>query len=164
MKKPPYYVRAPSIRKLHYTLQIKAVKVSLHITRELLSSKMSQRQPRRPEQQQQDAVEPIKYGDVLPVSGELASKPIAPKDAAMMQTAENAVLGQTQKGGPAATMQSAAAANERAGLMGHGDVTDAAGHLGVTVTETEIPGARIITESVGGQVVTQFSFPYVSLL
>lgn len=116
---------------------------------------MSQGQPQRP-QQQQDVVEPIKYGDVLPVTGELASRPIAPRDAAMMQTAENAVLGQTQKGGPAATMQSAATANERAGLVGHGDVSDAAGQQGVTVTETEIPGARIITESVGGQVVGQF--------
>lgn len=31
--------------------------------------------------------EPIKYGDVFLVSGELASKPIAPGDAAMMQSA-----------------------------------------------------------------------------
>ncbi|OVA05444.1 Seed maturation protein [Macleaya cordata] len=53
--------------------------------------------------------EPIKYGDLFPVSGELATKPVAPQDAALMQTAENLVLGQTQKGGAAAVMQSAAA-------------------------------------------------------
>ncbi|KAK9086833.1 hypothetical protein Syun_029227 [Stephania yunnanensis] len=65
--------------------------------------------------------QPIKYGDVFPVSGELATKPIAPQDAAMMQTAENLVLGQTQKGGAATTMLAAATLNERAGLVGHKD-------------------------------------------
>ncbi|XP_048333968.2 late embryogenesis abundant protein D-34-like isoform X2 [Ziziphus jujuba] len=110
---------------------------------------MSQGQPRRDEQ------EPIKYGDIFGVHGDLADKPIAPQDAAMMQTAETAVLGQTQKGGPAATMQAAATWNERAGVVRHTEVSDAAGGQGVTVTETDVPGRRIITEAVGGQVVGQ---------
>ncbi|KAF9622635.1 hypothetical protein IFM89_032534 [Coptis chinensis] len=54
----------------------------------------------------------------------------------MMQAAENMVLGQTQKGGPAATMQSTAS---------------------VTVTETEVADRRIITEFVAGQVVADYS-------
>lgn len=111
---------------------------------------MSQEPPRRP--QVHGEQEPIKYRDVFQVSGELADKPVAPQDAAMMQSAEAAVMGQTQKGGPAATMQSAATRNERAGLVGHEDATVVAVEEGVTVTETDLPGRRIITESVGGQV------------
>lgn len=112
---------------------------------------MSQEQQQRPQSEQ----EPIKYGDVFPVSGELAGKPITPQDAAMMQMAEAMVLGKTQKGGTAAVMQSAAAKNERAGLVGHEDVTDVAQDRGILVEETDIPGRRIITEAVGGQVVGQ---------
>ncbi|KAL3727239.1 hypothetical protein ACJRO7_032043 [Eucalyptus globulus] len=110
---------------------------------------MSQDQPRRPEQGQAGR-EPIKYGDVFPVSGDLASKPVAPQDAAMMQTAETVVFGQTQKGGPAAVMQSAATRNARAGLVGRRDATDVAADQGVTVTEANVPGQRIVTESVAG--------------
>ncbi|XP_061995134.1 late embryogenesis abundant protein D-34-like [Rosa rugosa] len=116
---------------------------------------MSQQQPRRP----QEGQEPVKYGDIFNVSGDLASKTVAPQDAAMMQTAETMVLGQTQKGGPAAVMQSAATRNERAGLVRHDEATDVAGHEGVTVTETDVPGRRIITESVGGQVIGQYVEP-----
>ncbi|KAK3417520.1 hypothetical protein EUGRSUZ_H03461 [Eucalyptus grandis] len=119
---------------------------------------MSQDQPRRPEQGQAGR-EPIKYGDVFPVSGDLASKPVAPQDAAMMQTAETVVFGQTQKGGPAAVMQSAATRNARAGLVGHRDATDVAADQGVTVTEANVPGQRIVTESVAGQVVGQYVEP-----
>ncbi|XP_039162750.1 late embryogenesis abundant protein D-34 [Eucalyptus grandis] len=114
---------------------------------------MSQEQPRRPreeqQQQQQPGVEPIKYGDVFSVSGDLASKPIAPQDAAMLQSAEAAVLGQPQRGGPADTMRAAAAWNERAGLVGRGDVSEVAGKEGLTVERT-------ITERVAGQVIGQF--------
>lgn len=106
---------------------------------------MSQGQPERPQK-------PIKYGDVFAVSGDLASKLIAPQDAAMMQSTETTLLGETQKGGPAATMQSAATRNEQAGVVGHGELTDIAGNQGMSAVETNIPGARIITESVGGQV------------
>lgn len=111
---------------------------------------MSQEQPKRHTNQ-----EPIKYGDVLPVSGDLAQKPIAPEDAAMMQSAESRVLGQTQPGGVASVMQAAATKNEQAGIVGHKDVTDVTGDRGVTVTETQLPGRRIVTESVGGQVLNQ---------
>lgn len=101
-------------------------------------------------------MEPVKYGDVFGVSGELADKPIAPQDAAMMQSAETAVLGQTQKGGPAAAMQAAAKVNVRAGVVSPDDVSSPAGNQGVTVTETDVPGSRIITESVAGQVPALF--------
>ncbi|KAL6188790.1 hypothetical protein ACLB2K_040181 [Fragaria x ananassa] len=116
---------------------------------------MSQEQPRRTQEEQ----EPIKYGDIFNVSGDLASKTVAPQDAAMMQTAESMVLGQTQKGGPAAVMQAAATQNERAGLVRHDEATDVAGNEGVTVIETGVPGRRIITESVGGQVIGQYVQP-----
>ncbi|KAF6139995.1 hypothetical protein GIB67_020386 [Kingdonia uniflora] len=102
---------------------------------------MSQEQPRRLQE------ESIKYGDVFPEFGDLASKPIFPQDAAMMQTAENLVLGQTQKGGAVAVMQWAATCNESAGV-GH---TDIAGEQGVSVIETDVPDQRIVTESVAGQ-------------
>lgn len=69
---------------------------------------MSQEQPRRPEEQDR-----IKYGDIFNVGGELAQKPVSPGDASMMQALENALLGQTQKGGAAAAMQSAATRNEK---------------------------------------------------
>ncbi|KAK9933280.1 hypothetical protein M0R45_020481 [Rubus argutus] len=116
---------------------------------------MSQEQPRRPQEEQ----ESVKYGDLFNVSGNLASKPVAPQDAAMMQTAETLVLGKTQKGGVAAVMQSAATRNERAGLVRHDEATDVAGIEGVIVTETDVPGQRIITESVGGQVIGQYVQP-----
>ncbi|GMN25334.1 hypothetical protein TIFTF001_000894 [Ficus carica] len=49
---------------------------------------MSQGQPRRPVDQ------PIKYGDVFSVEGEMAEKAVAPGDAAVMQSAESLMLGQ----------------------------------------------------------------------
>ncbi|KAL0388593.1 UNVERIFIED_CONTAM: Late embryogenesis abundant protein D-34 [Sesamum radiatum] len=118
---------------------------------------MSQEQPRR--EQEEGQQEPIKYGDVFQVSGDLASKPIAPQDAVMMQAAETSVFGQTVTAGPAAVMQAAAAQNERAGLVGSREVTDIAGQQGVTVAETDLPGTRIISESVGGQVLGQYVQP-----
>nr|AST13897.1 late embryogenisis abundant protein 12 [Betula platyphylla] len=121
-----------------------------------MNQEQEQQQQRSPLDEKED---PIKFGDVFNVSGDLASKPIAPQDAAMMQTAENMVLGQTQKGGPAAVMQSAATRNERAGLVGHRDFTDVAGEQGVNVTETDSPGRRVITESVAGQVVREYVQP-----
>lgn len=104
-----------------------------------------QEQPRRPQ-------EPVKYGDVFEVSGELADKTIAPEDANMMQAAETRVFGHTQKGGSAAVMQSAATANRRGGFVHQGDATDVAAEHGVTVAQTDVPGARVTTEFVGGQV------------
>lgn len=107
---------------------------------------MSQEQPRRSRE------EPIKYGDLFNVDGELAKKLVAPMDAAMMQSAENAMLGKTPKGGAAAVMQSAAMKNERAGHVRHKDMTSSAADLGVSVTETDLAGKRVILESLGGQV------------
>ncbi|TXG63674.1 hypothetical protein EZV62_010668 [Acer yangbiense] len=105
----------------------------------------------------------IKYGDIFDVSGELASKPVTPGDAASMEAAENSLLGQTQKGGPAAIMQSAAAVNEKAGLVRHRALTDITRDQGVTISETIVDGAnRIITESVGDQVVAQYAKPNVA--
>ncbi|MFS7942746.1 putative Late embryogenesis abundant protein, SMP subgroup [Helianthus anomalus] len=89
--------------------------------------------------------QPIKYGDVFQVSGELANKAITPEDAATMQSAENMALGHTHKGGPAAVMQSAASVNRNLGLH---QVT---GDQQVTVSDAEVAGHHIITESVGGQ-------------
>lgn len=86
--------------------------------------KMSQEQQRRPRDEKLELA--IRYGDVFNVSGDLASKPVAPQDAAMMQSAEQTVLGQTQNGGPAAAMQSATTRNERAGLVGHRNLGDLA--------------------------------------
>ncbi|XP_008811249.2 late embryogenesis abundant protein D-34-like [Phoenix dactylifera] len=125
---------------------------------------MSQERPRRAQLNQAEAYahvqgEPIKYGDVFNVQGELAREPIAPRDAAMMQAAENLVMGQTQKGGPAAVMQSAAKRNERAGLVGHRDVSGLPADQGVSVTETDLPGRRVVAESVGGQMVGRYETP-----
>lgn len=70
-------------------------------------------QPRR----QPSQLEPITYGDVFHVQGELAEKPVTPRDASMMQRAETALLGRTQRGGAAALMQSAASWNARSGVF-----------------------------------------------
>ncbi|KAG8389330.1 hypothetical protein BUALT_Bualt02G0218100 [Buddleja alternifolia] len=112
---------------------------------------MSQEQPQKPEA--------VKYGDVFQVSGELASKPIAPQDAATIQVAENIVLGRTVQGGPAAVMQSAAAENERRGVVGHDDMTNVVRDQGATISEAEIAGYTVVTEAVGGQVVGQYGRP-----
>ncbi|OIW06647.1 hypothetical protein TanjilG_04041 [Lupinus angustifolius] len=97
--------------------------------------------------------DPIKYGDVFHVSGDLAQKPIAPEHAKKMQSAETHILGKTVPAGVAASMQSAATINQRDGLLGNRDVTY---NPGVTATQTHLPGRRIITESVAGQVVGQY--------
>ncbi|XP_072989096.1 late embryogenesis abundant protein D-34-like [Typha latifolia] len=115
---------------------------------------MSQQQPRRP--LGADRGQGIKYGDVFSVTSDLAGQPIAPKDAVMMQSAENIVLGQTQKDGPAASMLSAAACNERAGVVCHDQVSDVPRDQGITATETPIPGGRVVTEFLARQVVGQY--------
>ncbi|RDY08422.1 hypothetical protein CR513_07346, partial [Mucuna pruriens] len=110
---------------------------------------MSQRQPRREDHKE----EGIKYGDVFNVEGDLANKKVAPVDAAMMEKAENAMLGKIQKGGAAAAMQSAAAKNERDGVVSHSDMSNIAADGGISITETDLSGRQVISESVGGQVV-----------
>ncbi|KAL0371293.1 UNVERIFIED_CONTAM: Late embryogenesis abundant protein D-34 [Sesamum angustifolium] len=114
---------------------------------------MSQGQPRRPQAEQ----ESMTYGDIFQVSGELASKPVAPRDAAAAQAAESIVLGQTQKGGPAAVMQSAADMNVRRGVLSSDDVTDATREHGVSISQDDIGGHRVITESVAGEVVGRYA-------
>ncbi|OMP05047.1 Seed maturation protein [Corchorus olitorius] len=122
---------------------------------------MSQEQLRRPQADEQSPKkEPIKFGDVFNVTGELASKPIGPQDAAAMQSAENLVLGQTRKSGPAAVMQSAATVNEREGLVSHNQA-DVAGDQGVSLTMSEAGGEVWVTEAVGGQVVGQYIQPEI---
>ncbi|OIW12661.1 hypothetical protein TanjilG_24594 [Lupinus angustifolius] len=118
---------------------------------------MSQEQLHRPQQ------EPIKYGDVFNVSDELASKPITPKEAAMMQATENQALGTTQRGGPAAVMQSAAAVNVTAGLINRDDISNVARDQGMSVSETKVGNNRVITECVGKEVVGQFVEPNITM-
>ena len=91
----------------------------------------------------------VRYGDVFAVKGELARAPVAPQDAAMMQAAESAVLGQAPRSGTAAVMQSAARRNERLGVVPR---DDAAADGGVAVTEARVPGCRVVTEFVADQV------------
>lgn len=120
---------------------------------------MAQQQPRHgvtEQDQQQQQQHPIKYGDVFLVSEDICNKPIAPLDAAAMQSAENLIIGQTQKGGPASVMQSAATKNVEAGVVDRGFATDVGRHQGMSVTQTMIDGQRIITESIGDQVYSGF--------
>lgn len=124
---------------------------------------MSQEQLQRPQAEQFPQQEPIKYGDVFNVSGELASQPIKPKDAALMQAKENQALGQTQKGSPASVMQSAAAVNAAVGLVNRDDMSDIAKNQGVSVSERKVGANRVITESIGSQVVGQFVEPDVAM-
>ncbi|KAF8722896.1 hypothetical protein HU200_022033 [Digitaria exilis] len=73
----------------------------------------------------------------------------------MMQEAESAVLGRVPAGGgTASVMQSAARRNERLGVVSRDEASDAASEGGVAVTEARVPGARVITQFVAGQVVT----------
>ncbi|OIT03953.1 PREDICTED: late embryogenesis abundant protein D-34-like [Nicotiana attenuata] len=115
---------------------------------------MSQEQPT-----QDGSSEPIKYGDVFEVSSELASKPVAPQDATIMQSAESIALGHVPRGGPASIMQSAAAQNERLGAISRDDMTDIARDKGVTVSQTEVGGTRLVSEAVAGEVVGQYIYP-----
>ncbi|WOL03122.1 late embryogenesis abundant protein D-34-like isoform X1 [Canna indica] len=121
---------------------------------------MSQGQPIRPSDQGSDQGDvAIRYGDVFPVTGDLSDRPIAPRDASMMQSAESTVFGQTLKGGAASAMESAATRNEQRRAVGHNQFSDIAREKGVTVSQTDIPGEpgrRLVTESVGGQAVRQY--------
>ncbi|XP_058770893.1 late embryogenesis abundant protein D-34-like [Vicia villosa] len=124
---------------------------------------MSQEPPQRPRADQFPEQQPIKYGDVFNVTGELASQPIKPRDAALMQAKENQALGQTQKGSPAAVMQSAAAVNTATGLVHRDDISDIARNQGVSISESKVGGNRVITESIGSQVVEEFVEPDVPM-
>lgn len=124
---------------------------------------MEQGQLHRPDSDKQEVEEPIKYGDVFEVKGDLADQKVAPRDAAVMQSAENKAFGYIHKGGPASVMQSAANKNEKAGFVGHNDVSDAAAAKGVAISETNLPGKRMISELIGGQVTVNFLFLFNAL-
>ncbi|KAL6640950.1 hypothetical protein ACP70R_019131 [Stipagrostis hirtigluma subsp. patula] len=113
-------------------------------------------QPRRPPEQQVSGGGAVRYGDVFAVGGELARTPIAPRDAAMMQEAEDAVLGSARRGGAASVMQSAATRNERLGAVARDEATEAAAEGGVAVSEARVPGGRVVTEFVADQTVGQY--------
>jgi len=127
---------------------------------------MAQPQPRREDQELRQAQqgskapqqEPIKYGDAFAVKGELAAQPIAPRDAAAMRSAEDSVPGvqvpQESGGGFSAAvfMESAAQYNEAVGAVRPGQASDAAAKHGINVTQDAVPGGRIVTEFVAGQV------------
>ncbi|KAL8138970.1 hypothetical protein V2J09_004971 [Rumex salicifolius] len=119
---------------------------------------MAQEQPRRAAMP-----EPIKYGDVFTVSGKLDETPVAPGDAAAMQSAESQMMGKTQKGGPAAVMQSAATKNVQAGVVRSGAASDIAKNEGVTVSMSEVHGNRVVTEALGDEILGQFTEPKVEM-
>ncbi|GLU03545.1 hypothetical protein SLE2022_207380 [Rubroshorea leprosula] len=72
-----------------------------------------------------------------------------------MQSAENQVLGKMQP--DAAVMNSAAAANEKAGLVRHDQGTGMVGREGVSVTKSRDidSGNVVVTKAVGDQIVGQ---------
>jgi Seed maturation protein len=116
-----------------------------------------------------DQAQGIRYGDVFSVKGDLAGQPIAPQDAATMQSVEYAVLGAPQPGGPADVMTSAATLNQYTGVVGVNQASGTAQQQCITVTETPIPGGKIITEFVAGQVISLnivigFISPYANVL
>lgn len=112
---------------------------------------------------QQEQPEPIQYGHVFAVTGDLAVQAIAPRDAEAMRTAEESVQGvqapQASGGGfsAAVAMETAAAYNQAVGAVRPGQASDEATKQGITVTQTAVPGGRIVTEFVAGQVVGQYS-------
>jgi hypothetical protein len=114
-------------------------------------------------QQEQEQPEAIQYGHVFAVTGDLAVQAIAPRDAEAMRTAEDSVQGvpvpQASGGGfsAAVAMETAAAYNQAVGAVRPGQASDAATRQGITVTQTAVPGGRIVTEFVAGQVVGQYS-------
>ncbi|XP_050942063.1 late embryogenesis abundant protein D-34 isoform X2 [Cucumis melo] len=126
-------------------------------TSAMLLPSFVQEQPRRDEQLQQprqnddEQLETIKYGDVFNVSGDLAANPIAPEDARMMASAETRVLGQMHEAGPADVMRAAAAHNVQVGVLSSRDISDVAKNQGINISETDVPGARVVSECVAGQ-------------
>lgn len=106
----------------------------------------------------------IRYGHVFAVTGDLAGQPISPRDAAAMRSAEDSVPGvqvpEAAAGGgfsAATAMETAAAYNQAVGAAGPGQASDAAAVHGISVTQTAVPGGRVVTEFIAGQVVGQYS-------
>lgn len=113
------------------------------------------------QEEQQPGPEPIQYGHVFAVTGDLAVQPIAPRDAAAMRSAEESVQGGAHAGGggfrAATAMETAAAYNQAVGAVRPGQASHAAYGQGIAVTQTPVPGGRVVTEFVAGQVVGQYS-------
>ncbi|KAK7840424.1 late embryogenesis abundant protein d-34 [Quercus suber] len=130
---------------------------------------MSQGQPQRPRDYQSSRSskqEAIKYGDVFSVSGDLASKPIAPRTRRMQPPCKllrTWFWDKSKRPRPAAVKKIAASVNERVGAAGHHEATDIARNEGVTVQETQVGGTRVITEEVDGQVLGRYVTPDVPL-
>ncbi|GLU03544.1 hypothetical protein SLE2022_207370 [Rubroshorea leprosula] len=101
---------------------------------------MSQEQPRRTQ-------EPIRYWDVFNVVGDLASQPIAPQDAAAMQSAENQLLGKTQRG--------------RACSRDNSNIAAGDGTPRVAISKVNNDGNVLVTEEIAGQVGAQYVKPEV---
>ncbi|CAO2818912.1 unnamed protein product [Amaranthus hypochondriacus] len=99
--------------------------------------------------------QPIKYGDVFFVSDQVANKPILPEDAAAMEAGERAVLGRSPLFGPASIMKSAASINVESGHVGPNSTSNE----GVKVTDSDMNGIRVVTESVNDEVVGQYVEP-----
>ncbi|KAM0850911.1 hypothetical protein ACQ4PT_052786 [Festuca glaucescens] len=128
---------------------------------------MAQAQATRGDEQlkaaQQEQPEAIQYGHVFAVTGDLAVQAIAPRDAEAMRSAEDSVPGvpipQASGGGfsAAVAMETAAAYNQGVGAVQPGQASFAATTKGITVTQTAVPGGRVVTEFVAGQVVGQYS-------
>ncbi|TVU06466.1 hypothetical protein EJB05_49683 [Eragrostis curvula] len=130
---------------------------------EQMQPQHGQQQGTAPAGQQRQHQGPIKYGDAFAVKGELAGQVIAPQDAAAMRSAEQSVPGvqvpQEKGGGFSAGgfMQSAAEYNQAVGAVQPGQASEAAAKQGINLTQDPVPGGRIVTEFVAGQVVGQYA-------
>ncbi|GAA0163258.1 hypothetical protein LIER_19167 [Lithospermum erythrorhizon] len=107
------------------------------------------------QQKKQRRSGPVTYGEIFDVMGELASKAITPRDAAILQSAENIIIGMPQKDGPAAMMRSAARENVELGFVRDQDVTDIVQNEGVTFLEAQAGGCHIVTQVIAGQASNQ---------
>ena len=82
---------------------------------------------------------PITYGDILGAQDSLGQDAVTPEDAALMQSAETRVFGQTQKEGAASVMQAAAEENVKADFVAKDDHSQVA-EEGVMAQEIQVPG------------------------
>ncbi|CAN6558465.1 unnamed protein product [Malus baccata var. baccata] len=123
---------------------------------------MNQEQPQRHRPDQSTVAEPIKYGDVFNVSGELAYRPVAPRHAATAEAAENLVLGENMRGGPAAVSRQLDTTRALALLVTATPLKSPERKASPLLMKQLIPMATgVVTEKVAGQVVAQYVEPPV---
>ncbi|KAH1108176.1 hypothetical protein J1N35_011944 [Gossypium stocksii] len=129
---------------------------------EFHTKEMSQGQPIKPQADQLSDQEVIKYGDVFDVTSGLASKTIAPRDAATMLEAETEVLGKPLDTGAGAVMYTAAAANLRAGAVGPDESNEMVEREGVAVSKsTDAQGKLVVNEAIADHMVCECQYnPY----